>query len=81
MMYEDDVWVDEAKAILSSPGGKTKINKNLQEMFEEHKDALTLLLSFLQRSGKCRHQKQSLVRTAVEEFKTWQRKSKKSHPK
>ena len=81
MAYDDDIWVDEAKSILSSHGGKAKIGKSLQEMFEEHKDALMLLLAFLNRSGKNRHQKQSLVRTAVEEFKNWQRKCKKSHPK
>ena len=79
MMYEDDVWVDEAKAVLSSPEGGKKIAECLHEMFDEHKDAFTLLLAFLQRSGKNRHQKQSLVRRAVDEFKRWL--SKASIPK
>ena len=73
MMYEDDVWVDEAKAVLGSPGGGQKIGDCLREMFEEHKDVFSLMLCFLQRSGKNRHQKQSLVRRVVEEFKRWRR--------
>ena len=81
MMYEDDVWVDEAKAVLCSPLGRKKISESLQEMFEEHKDVLTLLLTFLRRSGKTRHQKQSLIRTTVEEFKIWQSKRKEHHSK
>ena len=81
MMYEDDVWVDEAKAILAAPGGGGKIRESLREMFEEHKDVLTLLLAFLTRSGKNRHQKQSLVRRTVEEFKLWKGKWKDSCPK
>ena len=79
MMYEDDVWIDEAKAILALPGGERKISEALQEMFDEHKDIFTLLLAFLQRSGKNRHQKQSLLRRALEEFKLWQRRV--PHPK
>ena len=79
MMYEDDVWVDEAKAVLSSPEGSKKIIECLHEMFDEHKDVFTLLLTFLQRSGKNRHQKQSLVRRAVDEFKRWLGKA--SNPK
>ena len=79
MMYEDDVWVDEAKAVLSSPDGGKKISECLREMFDEHKDVFTLLLTFLQRSGKNRHQKQSLVRRVVDEFKRWL--GQRSHPK
>ena len=79
MMYEDDVWVDEAKAVLTSSEGGKKISECLHEMFDEHKDVFTLLLTFLQRSGKNRHQKQSLVRRAVDEFKHWLGKT--SHPK
>ena len=79
MMYEDDVWVDEARAVLSAPDGGGKISPCLHEMFDEHKDVFTLLLAFLQRSGKNRHQKQSLVRKAVDEFKRWLGKA--SHPK
>ena len=71
MMYEDDVWVDEAKAVLSSPDGGKKIAECLHEMFNEHKDVFTLVLTFLQRSGKNRHQKHSLVRRVVDEFKHW----------
>ena len=71
MMYEDDVWVDEAKAVLASQGGGKKIVECLHEMFDEHKDVFTLLLTFLQRAGKNRHQKQSLLRRAVDEFRRW----------
>lgn len=76
MMYDDDVWVDEAKAVLSSLGGARRIRESLHEMFDEHKDVLSLLLAFLRRSGKSRHQKQSLVRRAIEEFKRWRSKSR-----
>lgn len=79
MMYEDDVWVDEAKAVLSLPDGGKKISECLCEMFDEHNDVFSLLLTFLQRSGKNRHQKQSLVRRTVDEFKNWF--SKAVHPK
>ena len=75
MMYEDDVWVDEAKDVLASPGGGQKIGECLREMFEEHQDVFSLLLCFLQRSGKNRHQKQSLVRRVVGEFKQWRLKA------
>ena len=73
MDYEDDVWVDEAKGTFNThkTSDLTKVTELLREMFDAHDDVYTLLLAFLNRTGKVRMQKKSLPRIVITEFQTW----------
>lgn len=81
MYYDDDVWVDEAKAVFAAnkkDDPEAKLRPLLLEMFEAHHDVFTLILAFLRRSGKIRQPKLSLPRIVVTEFKKWLRERRSS---
>ena len=73
MFYDDDTWVDETKAVFSANMklNSKQITEFFVEMFEAHENTYTLLLAFLRRTGKTRHQKQSVTRRVLEEFQQW----------
>ena len=81
MLYDDDVWVDEAKAVFAANkknNPEAKLRPLLLEMFGAHQDVLSLILAFLRRSGKIRQPKLSLPRIVVIEFQKWLREKKSS---
>ena len=83
-MFEDEVWVDEAKAVLSRHKKKKKttapaavavedreVRELLREMFRIHTDVYSLMLAFVRQAGKTRHPPRSLPRIALATFKRW----------
>ena len=81
MYYDDDVWVDEAKAVFAAnkkDNPEAKLRPLLLEMFGAHQDVFSLILAFLRRSGKIRQPKLSLPRIVVIEFQKWLREKKSS---
>ena len=72
-MYEDDVWVDEAKAVFAKH--KKERSKELEdlltEMFCLRTDVYSLLLTFVKRAGKTRQPPKSLPRIALATFRKW----------
>lgn len=72
-MYEDDVWVDEAKAIFSKHKNEDseELKQLLREMFALHSDVYSLLLAFVRRAGKTRHPPKSLPRLTLAVFQQW----------
>ena len=81
MYYDDDVWVDEAKAVFAAnkkDNPEAKLRPLLLEMFGAHQDVFSLILTFLRRSGKIRQPKLSLPRIVVIEFQKWLRENKSS---
>ena len=84
MYYDDDVWVDEAKAMFSAckkEQPEIKLRPLLWEMFEAHHDVFCLILAFLRRSGKIRQPKLSLPRIVVTEFQEWLKEKRSSGEK
>lgn len=73
MSYDDDAWVDEAKGTFNTykTSDPTKVTELLREMFNAHKDVYSLLLAFLNRTGRVRMQKKSLPRVVLTEFQAW----------
>ena len=74
-MYEDDVWVDEAKAVFAKhkKENSRELQQLLYEMFSIHTDVYSLLLAFVKRAGKTRHQPKSLPRITFAVFQKWLR--------
>ena len=72
-MYEDDVWVDEAKAVFSrhKKENSDELQRLLREMFSLHTDVYSLMLTFARRAGKTRHPPNSLPRIALATFQQW----------
>ena len=72
-MYEDEVWVDEAKAVFAEH--KKERSKELEElltqMFSIHTDVYSLLVAFVRRAGKTRHRPTSLPRITLAFFQKW----------
>ena len=76
-MYEDDIWVDEAKAIFAKHKEDTKkLEELLTEMFSIHTDVYSLLLAFVRRAGKTRHPPKSVSRITLATFQKWLRRVK-----
>ncbi len=73
LYFDNDVWVDEAKAVFaaSKKQKSEKLSSLLHGMFSSHHDVYSLLLAFLKRSGRNRQPKQSLPRIALLEFQVW----------
>ena len=82
-MYEDDIWVDEAKAIFAKH--KKESSKELQELFSEmfslHTDVYSLLLAFVKRAGKSRQTPKTLPRIALAAFQKWLREGEEREKK
>lgn len=72
-MYEDDVWVDEAKAVFAKHKKEEspELQQLLTEMFSIHSDAYSLMVTFVRRAGKSRQPPKSLPRIALTSFKKW----------
>ena len=73
VMYEDDVWVDEAKAVFGKQkkDDSKELQELLTEMFSLHTDVYSLILAFVKRAGKTRQLLKSLPRIALASFKRW----------
>ena len=72
-MYEDDIWVDEAKAIFAKhkKENSKELQELLSEMFSLHTDVYSLLLAFVKRAGKTRQPPKSVPRIALAAFQKW----------
>ena len=72
-MYEDDVWVDEVKAVFAKhkKDDSKELRELLAEMFSIHTDVYALILAFVRRAGRTRHPPKSPARLALAQFKRW----------